>query len=119
VFHDRPKYIEIKHYILRDKVKKREVVLQYISTDKHITNIFGKASVQDEKFVYSRDKLGLMETTSLLKKEVITPKLGGSIDMLLIYGQSFFQFENGPGWVVPLQFGKWFEISDGHAFSSS
>jgi hypothetical protein len=27
----RPKYIEIKHYILRDEVQKGEVVLQYIS----------------------------------------------------------------------------------------
>jgi hypothetical protein len=40
--------------------------------------------------VYLRDKLGLVEMNSLLKKEVITPRLGGSIDMLLIYGQSFF-----------------------------
>jgi hypothetical protein len=60
-----------------------------------------------------------VETTSLLEKEVITPRLGGSTDMLLIYGQSFSSSENGPGWAVPFQFGKWFEISDGHAFSSS
>jgi hypothetical protein len=39
---DRPKYIEIKHYILRDEVQKREVVLQYISTDEQITNILVK-----------------------------------------------------------------------------
>ena len=58
---------------------------------------FGKASVQDEKFAYLRDKLGLVETTSLLKKEVITPRLGGSNDMLLIHGQSFFSLKNGPG----------------------
>jgi hypothetical protein len=42
VFHDRPKYIEIKHYILRDKVQKREVVLQYISTDEQIADILVK-----------------------------------------------------------------------------
>jgi hypothetical protein len=42
MFHDRPKYIEIKHYILRDEVQKIEVVLQYISTDEHITNILVK-----------------------------------------------------------------------------
>jgi hypothetical protein len=89
VFHERPKYIEIKHYILHDKVQRGEVVLQYISTDEQISRYFGKASVQDEKFAYLRDKLGLVETTSLLKKEVITPRLGGSTDMLLIYGQSF------------------------------
>jgi hypothetical protein len=32
----------------------------------------------------------LVEMTSLLKKEEMTPKLGGSTDVLLIYGQSFF-----------------------------
>jgi hypothetical protein len=33
VFHDRSKHIEIKYYLLRDKVQKGEVILQYISTD--------------------------------------------------------------------------------------
>jgi hypothetical protein len=92
VFHDRPKYIEIKHYILHDEVQKIEVVLQYISMDER----FGKAFVQDEKFVYLRNTLGLVEMTSLLKKEGITPRLGGSIDVLLIYGQSFFSSKNSP-----------------------
>jgi hypothetical protein len=32
----------------------------------------------------------LVETTSLLKKEEMTPRLGGSTDVLLIDGQSFF-----------------------------
>jgi hypothetical protein len=40
-------------------------------------------------FLYLRDNLGIMETTSLLEKEVITPNLGRSIDMLLIYGHPF------------------------------
>jgi hypothetical protein len=31
----------------------------------------------------------------------------------------FSALKNGPGWAVPFQFGKWFEISDGQAFSSS
>jgi hypothetical protein len=38
-----------------------------------------------------------VEMTSLLKKEEITPTLGGSTDVLLIYGQSFFSSKNGPG----------------------
>ena len=41
-----PKYIEIKHYILRDEVQKRESGSQiYISTDEKISRHFGKASV--------------------------------------------------------------------------
>jgi hypothetical protein len=49
----------------------------------------------------------------------MTPRLGGSTDVLLIYGQSFFSSKNGPGLAVPFQFEKWFEISNGQAFSSS
>jgi hypothetical protein len=72
------------------------VILQYISIDEQITNILVKP-VQDEKFVYLRNKPGLVETNSLLKKEDIIPRLGGRTDMLLIYGQSFFSSKNGPG----------------------
>jgi hypothetical protein len=55
VFHNRPKYIEIKHYILRDEVQKREVVLQYISTGEQIADILVKP---------------LSKMKSLLKKQV-------------------------------------------------
>jgi hypothetical protein len=61
----------------------------------------------------------LVDMTFLLEKEVITPRLGGSIDMLLIYGQSSSSLENGPGWAVTFQSGKWPKISNGRAFSSS
>jgi hypothetical protein len=50
MFHDRSKYIEIKHYILCDKVQNKEVVLQYISTNEQDSRYFGKASVQDKSF---------------------------------------------------------------------
>jgi hypothetical protein len=93
---ERPKYIEIKHYILRDEVQKRESGSPiYISTDEQISRHFGKAFVQDERVCVL--KLELVETTSLLKKEEMTPRLGGSTDVLLIYGQSFFSSKNGPG----------------------
>jgi hypothetical protein len=46
-----------------------------------------------KEFAYSRNKLKLVKATSLLKKEEMTPRLGGSTDVLLIYGQSFFKFE--------------------------
>jgi hypothetical protein len=67
----------------------------YISTDEQISRYFGKASVQDERVCIL--KLELMETTSLLKKEEMTPRLGGITDVLLIYGQSFFSLKNGRG----------------------
>jgi hypothetical protein len=40
----------------------------------------------------------LVEMASLLEKEEITPTLGGSNEMLLIYGQSFSSSKNGLGW---------------------
>ena len=88
----------------------------YISTDEQISRHFGKASVQDKSVCVL--KMELMEMNSLLKKEEITPRLGGSIDVLLIYGQSSFSSKNGPGLEVPFQFEKWFEISDGQGFSN-
>ena len=47
-----------------------------------------KASVQNERVCVL--KLELVETTSLMKKEEMTPRLGGSTDVLLIDGHSFF-----------------------------
>jgi hypothetical protein len=59
-------------------------------------DILVKPLYKMKKFVYLRNKLGLVETTSLLKKEEITPRLGGRTDVLLIYRQSFFNSKNGP-----------------------
>jgi hypothetical protein len=73
------------------------VVLEYISTDEEISRYFGKASVKDERVCILKKQLELVETTSLLKREEMTPRLGGSTDVLSIYGQSFFSSMNGPG----------------------
>jgi hypothetical protein len=79
------------------KSKKREVVLQYISTDEQITDILVKPLSKMKNCMYLRNKLGLMEMTSLLKKEEITPRLGQRTDVFLIYGKSFFYLKNGLG----------------------
>jgi hypothetical protein len=34
-------------------------------------------------------------------------------------GQFLSSSENSPGWAVPFQFEKWFDIFDGQSFSSS
>jgi hypothetical protein len=62
--------------------------------------------------VHLRDKLVLMEMNSLLEKEEITPRLGGSTGMLLIYGKSFSSSKNGLGWEVTFQSRKWPNIPD-------
>jgi hypothetical protein len=94
---ERSKYIEIKDYILHDEVQKGELVLKYISTDEKIEDILVKPLSKMKKFAYSRNNMELVETTSLLKREEMTPRLGGRTDVLSIYGQSFFSSRNGPG----------------------
>jgi hypothetical protein len=75
VFHDRLKHIEIKYYFLHDKVQKGEVILQYTSIDEQTTDILMKP-LSKIKFVYLRDKLGLMEISPLVEREEMTSSIG-------------------------------------------
>ena len=68
MFHDRLKYIEITYHLLRDRVQKGVVKFQHISTNKQIADILTKPLVKG-KFVYFRDKLGVVENTSFTKRE--------------------------------------------------
>ena len=52
----------------------------HISTDEQISRHFGKAFIQDERVCVL--KLELVET-SLLKKEEMTPRLGGSTENII------------------------------------
>jgi hypothetical protein len=72
------------------KFKKRT-----LSTAEQISRHCGKASIQDERVCIL--KMELVETNSLLKKEEMTPSLGGNTDVLLIDGHSFFISKNGLG----------------------
>jgi hypothetical protein len=66
----------------RDEVQKGESGSPiHISTDEQISRHFGKASIQDERVCVL--KLELVETTSLLKKEEMTPRLGGSTENII------------------------------------
>lgn len=40
VMHSRTKHISIKYHYLREKVVEKEVILEYISTKEHVTDIF-------------------------------------------------------------------------------
>ena len=87
---------EIKHYIICDEVQKGESGFPiHISIDEHISRHFGKASIQDERVCIL--KMELVENISLLKKEEMNLRLGGSNDVLLIDGKSFFSSKNGLG----------------------
>jgi hypothetical protein len=68
VFHDRSKHIEIRYHFIRDRVLKGAVKLQYIPTDEQLADILTKPLVKG-KFVFFRDKLGVVENTFLAKRE--------------------------------------------------
>jgi hypothetical protein len=75
MFHDKLKHIEIKYYFLHDKVHRGEAVLQYIATDEQTTDILTKP-LSKIKFAYLRDKLGLMDISSLVEREEMTSLVG-------------------------------------------
>jgi hypothetical protein len=68
VFHDRSKHIEIIYHFIRDRIQKGAVKLQYISTDEQVADILTKPLVKG-KFVFFRDKLGVVQNTFLAKRE--------------------------------------------------
>jgi hypothetical protein len=68
VFHDRSNHIKIRYHFIWDYVHRGAVELQYISTDEQVVDILTKA-LGKGKFVFFRDKLGVVSNTFLGKRE--------------------------------------------------
>jgi hypothetical protein len=68
MFHDRSKHIEIRYHFIGDYVQRGAVKLQYISTDAQVADILTKALLKG-KFVFFRDKLGVVQNNFLAKRE--------------------------------------------------
>jgi energy-converting hydrogenase A subunit M len=68
VFHDWSKHIEIRYHFIRDYVHRGAVELQYISTEEKVADILTKA-LDMGKFVFFRDKLGVVSNTFLGMRE--------------------------------------------------
>jgi hypothetical protein len=68
VFHDRSKRIEIRYHYVRDIVQKNILSIQYVPTTEQTTDILTKP-LSLTKFVYFRDKLGVVENASLVERE--------------------------------------------------
>ena len=58
VQHSKTKHIEIRHHFIRELVEEKKIVLEYISTDKQIADIFTKA-LDTNRFESLRTSLGL------------------------------------------------------------
>jgi hypothetical protein len=59
MFHDKSKNIEIKSHYIIDMVQKGAVELKYVTTNEHIVEVLTKP-LSRVKFVYFRDKLGVV-----------------------------------------------------------
>ena len=57
-FHKRTKHIAMKYHIIRNRVKNKQIVLKYVSTNDQLADLFTKALVRD-KFVGLRDRFNV------------------------------------------------------------
>jgi hypothetical protein len=67
-FHDMFNHIEIRYHFIRDYVQRGIVELQYISIEDQVTDTLTKALGRG-KFVFFRDKLGVVSNAFLGKRE--------------------------------------------------
>jgi hypothetical protein len=67
VFHDRSKHIEMRYHYVGDMVQKNILSIQYVPTTEQTAHILTKP-LSLTKFVYIRDKLGVVENVSLAER---------------------------------------------------
>eukprot|EP00253_Pinus_taeda_P014136 PITA_14136 len=68
MFHGKTKHINDKYDYIRMLVQDGVLKLEYVPTDEQIADIL-KKSLPNKKFVYFRDKLGLVDMSSLFERE--------------------------------------------------
>ncbi|KAK6139031.1 hypothetical protein DH2020_027229 [Rehmannia glutinosa] len=60
VLHSRTKHIDVRYHFIRDHVEKKDITLEYISTDKQLADIFTKP-LCESRFEELKHELGLIE----------------------------------------------------------
>ncbi|KAK6146430.1 hypothetical protein DH2020_020299 [Rehmannia glutinosa] len=60
VLHSRTKHIDARYHFIRDHVEKKDITLEYISTDKQLADIFTKP-LFESRFEELKHELGLIE----------------------------------------------------------
>ena len=60
--HSRTKHIEIRHHFLRDHVKKWDISLNFVSTEKQLADIFTKP-LNEEQFTKIKHEHGMINVT--------------------------------------------------------
>jgi hypothetical protein len=65
VFHRRVKHIKVRYHFLRDHIKKGDIVMKYIDTERQLTNIFTKP-LDASHFTSLRGELGVCHPYGLV-----------------------------------------------------
>ncbi|KAK6146550.1 hypothetical protein DH2020_020419 [Rehmannia glutinosa] len=60
VLHSRTKHIDVRYHFIRDHVKKKDITLEYMSTDKQLADIFTKP-LCESRFEELKNELGLIK----------------------------------------------------------
>ena len=68
VQHNKTKHVEMKYHYVREMVQRHAMQLRYIPTNEQIVDVLTKPLSQG-KFVYFRDRLGVVENVSLAERE--------------------------------------------------
>ncbi|XP_059067112.1 uncharacterized mitochondrial protein AtMg00810-like [Cryptomeria japonica] len=68
VFHDRSKHVETHYHYIRDMAQRGAIQLKYINTDEQVSDVLTKPLAR-VKFEYFREKLGMVENTTLIVRE--------------------------------------------------
>jgi hypothetical protein len=68
ISHDIAKHVEIKYHYIRDTVHKKAVRVEYLPIDEQIADVLTKPLARS-KFMYFRDKLGVIKNVPLVERE--------------------------------------------------
>ena len=68
VFHDKSKNMDIKFHYIRDMVQRGVVKIQYMTTEKQISDVLNKPLAR-VKFKYFRERLSLIQIEIPQKRE--------------------------------------------------
>ncbi|KAK6146377.1 hypothetical protein DH2020_020246 [Rehmannia glutinosa] len=60
VLHSGTKHIDVRYHFIRDHVEKKDITMEYISTDKQLADIFTK-TLCESRFEELKNELGLIE----------------------------------------------------------